>query len=139
MYAMIAEVTVGQAIMWWIGICSVACAGALFVLWLAKKIVVDEETENLQKKWKETRLLENIDKLDLKINGISRLMSPATSIMKMKEDLKKIEAGTDLTRLSEMEKHVQEMEGRLKTIENALNMLEERRNGASSVDKAKVD
>ena len=65
MYAMIAEVTVGQAIMWWIGICSVACAGALFVLWLAKKIVVDEETENLQKKWKETRLLENIDKLEL--------------------------------------------------------------------------
>ena len=139
MYAMIAEVTVGQAIMWWIGICSVACAGALFVLWLAKKMVVDEETENLQLKWKETQLLENIDKLDLKINGISRLMSPATSIKKMKEDLKKMESGTDLTRLSEMEKHVQEMEGRLKTIENALNMLEERRNEASSVDKAEMD
>ena len=44
-----------------------------------------------------------------------------------------------MTRLSEMEKHVQEMEGRLKTIENALNMLEERRNGASSVDKAEMD
>ena len=135
----IIEITPFHAIMWWIGICSVACAGALFVLWLAKKMVVDEETDNLQKKWKETRLLENIDELDLKINGISRLMSPATSIMKVKEDLKKIEAGTDLTRLSEMEKHVQEMEGRLKTIENALSMLEERRNGASSVDKAKVD
>ena len=136
---MIVEVTVGQAIMWWIGICSVAGAGALFVLWLARKMVVDEETENLQMKWKETRLLENIDKLDLKINSISRLMSPATSIMKAKDDLKKIEAGTDDHRLLEMEKHVQEMEGRLKTIENALNMLEERRNGASSVDKAKVD
>lgn len=136
---MIVEVTAGQAIMWWIGICSVACAGALFVLWLARKMVVDEETENLQMKWKETRLLENIDKLDLKINSISRLMSPATSIMKVKDDLKKIEAGTDDHRLLEMEKHVQEMEGRLKTIENALNMLEERRNGASSVNKAEMD
>ena len=136
---MIVEVTAGMAIMWWIGICSVACAGALFVLWLAKKMVVDEETDNLQKKWKETRLLENIDKLDLKINGISRLMSPATSIMKMKEDLKKIEAGTDDHRLLEMEKHVQDMENRLKIIENALEMLEERRNGASSVDKAEMD
>lgn len=137
---MIAEVTAGQAIMWWIGICSVACAGALFVLWLAKKMVVDEETENLQMKWKETQLLKSMDTLDLKINGVSKMMSsPCTSILKVKDDLKKIEAGTDGHRLMEMEKHVQEMEGRLKTIENALSMLEERRNGASSVDKAKVD
>ena len=126
-------------IAWWIGICGMACAGALFVLWLAKKMVVDEETENLRLKWKEIRLLESIDELDLKINEVSRLMSPATSIMKVTEDLKKLEIGTDHARLSEMEKHVQDMENRLKIIENALKMMEERRNGAASVNKAEMD
>ena len=133
------EIIPFMAIAWWIGVCSVACAGAFFVLWLAKKMVVDQETENLYLKWKETRLRNDINSIDARINDISKLMSPDTSILKVKEDLRKLEIGTDHARLSEMEKHVQDMENRLKIIENALKMMEERRNGAASVNKAEMD
>lgn len=126
------------AIAWWIGICFAAGACALIMLWLAKRMLADEETVSLQEQWKLMQINDSIHDLDARIAAITGENVATNSILRMKSKFDRFEMN-EQTKWSSIRHHVQDMDARLRIIENALKMLEERQNGAASVNKAKVD
>lgn len=132
------EQDVIYAIAWWTGVCFAAGIGMLVMLWLAKRMLADEENMSLQEQWKLMQINDSIHDLDARIASITGENATASSVLRMKSKLDRLEMN-EQTKWSSIRHHVQDMDARLRIIENALKMLEERQNGAASVHKAKVD
>lgn len=108
-----------QAILWWIGVCFSAIVLGIFVLWIGKQLLITEELDLLNIKWRQLNDFKKV--LDAE-NG--RMPSGEISkkrLMWLKEDM-----GTDTmpdwdvwlsarTRIVELEKRIEEIECQLRT------------------------
>lgn len=112
-------ITAMQAILWWIGLCSSAVVLGIFVLWIGKQLLINEELDLLNIKWRQLHDLQKV--LDAE-NG----RMPSEEIAKKRQMWLKEDMSTDTlpdwdvwlsarTRIVELEKRIEEIECQLRT------------------------
>lgn len=111
--------TAMQAILWWIGVCASAAVLGIFVLWLGKQLLINEELDSLNVKWRQLHDLKNV--LDAEKERLSPGEITKRRLMWLKEDRRK-ETMPDWgvwtnarKRMTELERRIEEIECQLRT------------------------
>ncbi len=109
-----------QAILWWIGVCSSAAVLGIFVLWLGKQLLINEELDSLNVKWRQLHDLKKV--LDAEKGRMSSGEITKKRMMWLKEDINKDMVIPDWgvwisarKRITELEKRIEEIECQLRT------------------------
>ena len=113
--------TAMQAILWWIGVCASAAVLGIFVLWLGKQLLINEELDSLNVKWRQLHDLKKV--LDAEKGRMYSGEITKKRLMWLKEDTSKDTmpdwgVWTSARRqMTELEKRIEEIECQLKSKE----------------------
>ena len=112
-------ITAMQVILWWIGLCSSAVVLGIFVLWIGKQLLINEELDLLNIKWRQLHDLKKV--LDAENDRIPSEEIAKNRLMWLKEDMSKNTMPdwdvwlSARTRIVELEKRIEEIECQLRT------------------------
>ncbi len=115
--------TAMQAILWWIGVCSSAAVLGIFVLWLGKQLLINEELDSLNVKWRQLHDLKKV--LDAEKGRMSSGEITKRRLMWLKEDTHK-ESMPDWGVWSSARKRIVELERRISEIERQIESHEKK-------------